>query len=71
MMDGRRLIHLAAALVMAGALLLAGGCRLVGYGTLDYVPVTFPSGTSGPEERAATTGSPATVHAFRADPGDP
>ncbi len=51
-----------ALLVMAAVLVLASGCRLVGSGTLGYVP--------NPDERAATSGSVATIHAYRADPDD-
>ncbi len=49
-------------LVMVAMLVLASGCRLVGSGTLGYVP--------NPDESAATSGSVATIHAFRPNPGD-
>jgi hypothetical protein len=71
----------AALLVVTIAVLaLASGCRLVGSGTLDYVPpAERPSkyeGAGCPEpgawycEPAATHGSPVTIRIFRAEPGD-
>jgi hypothetical protein len=59
----RRLTRPPVVLLVATAL-LAAGCRLVGSGTLDYVPNNFP------DEPAATSGSVATIQAFRAEPGD-
>jgi len=47
---------------MATTLVFASGCRLVGSGTLGYVP--------NPDEPAASSGSVATIHAYRADPDD-
>jgi hypothetical protein len=50
-------------LVMAAMLAFAGGCRLVGSGTLGLLdrPANFS---------AARSGSPMTVEVFRPDPGD-
>jgi hypothetical protein len=66
----RRIFAVLTVVVLVPSMALAAGCQLVGSGTLNYVPVAYPAGTSGPDEPAATSGSIATIHAFRRDPGD-
>jgi hypothetical protein len=52
--------------LLAIAAMIATGCRLVGSGTLDYVEVEGDSSAMGV---AATSGSLATIQAFRAADG--
>jgi hypothetical protein len=74
-----RLIPPSAVLLLAAVAALAAGCRLVGSGTLDYVPAAerpSPFIYQCPEPGAwycypaATNGSPVEMKVFRAEPGD-
>jgi hypothetical protein len=73
-----RLIPPSVVLLLAAVAVLAAGCRLVGSGTLDYVPAAerpSPFIYQCPEPGAwycypaATNGSPVEMKVFRAEPG--
>ena len=58
---------------MTAMLALASGCRVVGSGTLGYVPAGASRGPWSyvqPVQPAANSGSPVTVQVFRPVPGD-
>jgi hypothetical protein len=79
MSERRRILTVLIVVALVPMMALAAGCRLVGSGTLDYVPAAErPSGYEYqcPEPGAwycwpaATNGSTVTMRVFRPDPGD-